>query len=86
MAYAKVKGQKTIYTRYLLEGIPMGLVPMVYLDKMLGIEMSRMETVVKLGELLTGRQLTLSGRILENLGLSGMTVNQIQTFIETGIR
>jgi len=86
MAYAEVKGQNTLYTRYLLEDIPMGLVPMVFLGKMLGIDVPRMETVVKLGELLIGRDLTSSGRTLENLGLSGMTVNQIQAFLETGVR
>jgi opine dehydrogenase len=86
MAYAEVKGQKTLYTRYLLEDIPMGLVPMVFLGKMLGIDVPRMETVVKLAELLIGRDLTSSGRTLENLGLSGMTVSQIRAFLETGVR
>jgi opine dehydrogenase len=86
MAYAEVKGQNTLFTRYLLEDIPMGLVPMVFLGKMLGIEVARMETVVKLGEFLTGKDLASSGRTLENLGLSGMTINQIQVFLETGVR
>ena len=85
MAYAEVKGQKTLYTRYLLEDIPMGLVPMVYLGNLLGIEVPRMEIVVKLGELLTGKDLTTSGRTLENLGLSGMTVDQIRAYIDTGV-
>ena len=86
MAYAEVKGQDSLYTRYILEDIPMGLVPMVSLGKMLGIDVPRMETVVKLAEFLTGSDLTSSGRTLEHLGLSGMTVNQIQAFLETGVR
>lgn len=85
MAYAEVKGQKTLLTRYLLEDIPMGLVPMVYLGKMLEIDVERMETVVKLGEMLTNMNLTASGRTLENLGLSGMTVPQIKIYLETGV-
>ena len=86
MAYAEVKGQDTLYTRYILEDIPMGLVPMVCLGKMLGIDVPRMETVVNLAELLTGRDLTSSGRTLDNLGLAGMSVNHIQAFLETGER
>ena len=86
IAYAGVKGQNALNTRYLLEDIPMGLVPMTALGKLLEVDVSRMETVVKLGEFLTGRDLTSSGRTLENLGLSGMTVDQIQAFLETGIR
>jgi len=84
MAYAEVKGQKTLLTRYLLEDIPMGLVPMVCLGRMLGIDVERMETIVKLGELLTNRNLTTAGRSLENLGLAGMSVDQIQTYLATG--
>jgi opine dehydrogenase len=84
MAYAEVKGQKTLLTRYLLEDIPMGLVPMVYLGKMLGLDVERMETVVKLGEMLTNMNLTTSGRTLKNLGLSGMSVPQIKLYLETG--
>lgn len=82
-AYAEVKGQKTLQTRYLLEDIPTGLVPMALLGKMAGIEVARMETVIKLGEFLTGKDLTTSGRTLENLGLAGMTVQEILRYIET---
>ncbi len=85
-AYAQVTGQKTLFTRYLLEDIPMGLVPMVSLGKMLGIDVPRMEAIVKLGELLIERNLTASGRTVENLGLSGMSVNQILAFLASGQR
>ncbi len=86
MAYAEVKGQNTLHTRYILEDIPMGLVPMVSLGKMLGVDVPRMETVVNFAELLIGRDLTSSGRTLDTLGLVGMSVNQIQAFLETGER
>jgi opine dehydrogenase len=85
-AYAEVQGQKTLHTRYLLEDIPTGLVPMAYLGKLAGVEVARMETVIKLGEFLTGQDLTKSGRRLENLGLAGMTIPEIQGYIETGVR
>lgn len=85
-AYAEVKGQKTLQTRYLLEDIPTGLVPMAILGKMAGVEVPRMETVIKLGEFLTGRDLSTTGRTLENMGLAGMTVREIRQYIETGVR
>ena len=85
-AYEKVEGQKTLHTRYILEDIPMGLVPMVALGKLLEIDVSRMETIVKLGEFLTGKDLTTTGRTLENLGLAGMTPRAIQQFLATGIK
>jgi opine dehydrogenase len=85
-AYAEVQGQKTLHTRYLLEDIPTGLVPMAHLGKLAGVEVARMETVIKLGEFLTGKDLTTSGRRLENLGLAGMTISEIRKYIETGAR
>jgi opine dehydrogenase len=85
-AYAEVQGQKTLHTRYLLEDIPTGLVPMAYLGKLAGVEVTRMETVIKLGEFMTGKDLTTSGRSLEKLGLAGMTIREIREYIETGVR
>jgi len=85
-AYAEVKGQKTLHTRYLLEDIPTGLVPMAILGKRAGVEVPRMETVIKLGEFLTGRDLTSTGRTLENLGLAGMSLQEIREYVETGVR
>jgi len=85
-AYAEVKGQKTLHTRYLLEDIPTGLVPMAGLGKMAGVEVARMETVIRLGEFLICKDFMSTGRTPENLGLAGMTVREIREYIETGER
>lgn len=83
-AYEEVKGQKSLLTRYLLEDIPMGLVPMVSIGGMLGIDVSRMETVIRLAEFLTGHDFTENARTVESLGLAGMTAQEILRFVETG--
>ena len=85
-AYAEVQGQKTLHTRYLLEDIPTGLVPMARLGNLAEVEVDRMDTVIKLSEYLTGKDLTTAGRTLENLGLGGMSVREIREYIETGVR
>jgi opine dehydrogenase len=85
-AYESVKGQTTLLTRYVLEDIPMGLVPMISFGKKFGIEVVRMETIVRLGEMLIAKDLTKGGRTLENLGLAEMSLKDIVEFIETGIR
>ncbi len=85
-AYAEVRGQNTLLTRYVLEDIPTGLVPMAELGKLLGVEVTRMETVVKMGEFLTGKDFHESGRTLQKLGLSGMSADEIPPFLETGAR
>ena len=84
-AYADIKGPNSLETRYLLEDIPMGLVPLVAIGKHLKVPVERMETIIKLGEFILGRDLTHTGRTLERIGLSGMTAVEMRRFIETGI-
>lgn len=83
-AYADIKGPNSLETRYLLEDIPMGLVPLVAIGKSLNVPVERMETIIKLGEYMLAKDLTTNGRTLENIGLSGMTAAEIRRFIETG--
>lgn len=85
-AYEEVKGQKSLLTRYLLEDIPTGLVPMASMGRMLGIDVSRMETVIRLAGFLTGHDFTENARTVESLGLAGMTTKEILKFVETGRR
>jgi opine dehydrogenase len=85
-AYAGVKGQKSLLTRYILEDVPMGLTPMVSLGQKLGIQTLRMKAVVNLAELLLDRDLTTTGRTLANVGLADMTVAGIQHYVMTGER
>ena len=84
-AYAGVRGQSHLQTRYLLEDVPMGLLPMVSMGNALGIEVVRMENIIKLAEFLLGEDLCAAGRTMETLGLAGKTVEEILGFVETGI-
>ena len=83
-AYEKVSGQKTLRTRYLLEDIPMGLLPMVSIGKMMGVDVPRMQTILNLAQFLTGEDFLSNGRTVERLGLSGMNAEQIAAYVETG--
>ena len=85
-AYEKIQGQKDLRTRYLQEDIPTGLVPMIELGKMLGVDVSRMETIVKLGEFLLGEDYFASGRTLKNLGLDNMSSAELEHYVQTGER
>jgi opine dehydrogenase len=84
-AYAGIKGQGTLQTRYLLEDIPMGLVPMQALGRLAGYEPERMQTIITLAEQLLQRDLSRCGRTLENLGLKGFSRDRLLHFLEQGI-
>ena len=83
-AYEKIKGQKDLRTRYLLEDIPTGLIPMIELGDMMGLPMERMWLVAKLGAMILGEDFFNSGRTLANLGIEGMDREQFEHYLETG--
>ncbi len=64
----------------------MGLVPLVAIGKSLDVPVEKMETVIKLGEFIVGKDLTTNGRTLENIGLCNMTAEEIRRFVETGTK
>jgi len=83
-AYSGVKGQSTLRTRYLLEDIPMGLVPMAALAAAAGVDVPMINLVIQLGECLVGGNLTAKARTLEALGLAGKSVDDILRLVNTG--
>jgi opine dehydrogenase len=85
-AYAKIKGQKQMRTRYLLEDIPTGLVPMIEFAALKGVDVERMRLVARLGELLLGEDFRATGRTLERLGVAGMNPRAFDRYLETGER
>lgn len=85
-AYAEVTGQKSLDTRYLWEDIPFGVIPLVSLGKMLGVDVGMMETVCNLGEYLLDRDLTSNARTVENLGIDGLSAEDLVEYVETGFK
>jgi opine dehydrogenase len=83
-AYEKIAGQKQLRTRYLLEDVPAGLVPMIELGKLAGVDVSGMELIARLAEKLLGEDFFAAGRTLKNLGLADMSRTEFDHFIETG--
>ncbi|KDR94582.1 opine dehydrogenase [Peptoclostridium litorale DSM 5388] len=85
-SYDGIMGQKTLKTRYVLEDVPNSLKAIVSLGKLAGVNVDRMETIVKLGEYMLGEDIDKGGRTVENLGLAGMSVQELVNYVETGAR
>jgi opine dehydrogenase len=80
-AYKGISGQHRLDTRYVLEDIPTGLVPMVSLSRQLGLKAEMMDTICHLGSYLIGRDLITEGRTTQRLGLDGMSAKELVAFI-----
>ncbi|MBR5102511.1 MAG: NAD/NADP octopine/nopaline dehydrogenase family protein [Muribaculaceae bacterium] len=76
-AYHDIKSPSTIFTRQLMEDIPTGVLPIMELGKVAGIETPLLESMVNICEALLGVDLKSKGRTLANLGLAGLNKEQL---------
>jgi len=83
-AYDGINGPTSLKTRYLYEDIPMGLVAISSLAKQLNIKTERIDLIISLGEKMLNEDFRIDSRNAKNLGLEGMTSEQIMNFAITG--
>lgn len=87
-AYADIYAASTAKTRYVYEDVPMGLVPFMAIGELIGLPVDKMKLTTTLCEEMFGENLS-SGencRSLENLGLQGMSAEQIIKYAKTGVK
>ncbi len=83
-AYQEVKEQKSMYTRYVLEDIPNGLVPYIELARLFDIPTPCMDTMVQLAYLMLDEKEFPPKRTLERMGLGGLSGEELKRFVTEG--
>lgn len=68
-AYREIIAPDTVEHRYILEDVPMGLVPMACIGERMGVPTPVMDSLITISSVLVGRDLRASGRNLAALGL-----------------
>jgi len=69
--------------RYILEDIPMSLVPIASIGDMFGVKTPAIRAVIQLASFIHGRDFWKEGRTVERLGIKGMSVKEIR-FLAVG--
>ena len=82
LGYRGVKAPTSLMHRYLIEDIPMGLVPMSSLGDRLNVPTPTMDALIDIACALHSTDYWREGRTLEKLGLSTLSVEQIRSFVE----
>ena len=77
-------GPTDIENRYLTEDASCGLVPWSYLGKVLGVNTTIIDSIVNVYNIIHDRDWWKIGRNLEDLGIEGMSVEEIHRFLQTG--
>jgi opine dehydrogenase len=79
-----VKGPPSLENRYVTEDIPYGLVAWASMGDAVGVETPMMDALIALGGVIMGKDCWKEGRNLDKLGLAGMQLPQIKSYLENG--
>lgn len=83
-AVTSSKGPFNMRDRYVTEDIPMGAALTVSLARKAGVPAPTYESMIHLASVVNETDYYGSGRTLENLGLSHLTLEEIKTYVQTG--
>lgn len=83
-AYKGLTAPKGLDTRYIYEDVPCSLVPIASLAGYLGIETPAIDTIIRLANMMTGRNFWEEGRTVDKLGLKGLSVTEMHQLAQTG--
>ena len=70
---------------FITEDVPYGLVPWASLAEKLGVETPIMRALIALASAVNETDYWSVGRSLERLGMGGMSVEEVKSFVETGL-
>ena len=84
VAYRGIAAPRSIDTRYIWEDVPTGLVPMVALGNLAGVEMPASSGIVNVACALCRRDFWQEGRSAARLGVAGLNISQVKALVKNG--
>ncbi len=79
-----IKAPASLQDRYVTEDIPLGLVPIASIARTLGVPTPAMDVFINLAGILNVTDYWSEGRVVEKLGLAGLSAEQMSTFLSEG--
>jgi len=84
-AYRDVKAPRTLNHRYLLEDVPMCLVPIVGLGRRHGVSVKGIDGVIRLAQMVQGADYRRQGRRLSRLGIARLSASELGLYVDEGV-
>lgn len=84
ISLTSISGPHDIESRYLTEDAPFGLVPWSYIGKLAHIKTTYIDTIVNIYNVIHEKNWWEEGRNLVDLGIEGMTTNEIKKYLYSG--
>ncbi|MHC1589634.1 MAG: NAD/NADP octopine/nopaline dehydrogenase family protein [Candidatus Hecatellaceae archaeon] len=85
-AGVKMKGPTRVRDRYVTEDVPYGLVFMASLADMLGVPAPVMKSIVTLFSAINREDYFAKGRTVEKLGIAGLSLQELEKYLQEGER
>jgi opine dehydrogenase len=83
--YRDVKAPRTLNHRYLVEDVPMSLVPIVGLGQRHGISVKGMDGIIRLARIVQGTDYRRRGRRLRRLGIARLSASELLLYVNEGV-
>jgi len=83
--YYGIKAPANLEHRYIFEDVPMSLVPIAALGRQYGVQTKGIESIVRLACIVHGTDYWRTGRTLDKLGLLGLSISELTTYVMEGI-
>jgi len=80
-AYHKILAPQILKSRLLIEDIPTGILPMIELANVAGVNVPLMKSILMLSQTLLNTDFSINGRTLKNLGIENLSINQLQELL-----
>ena len=84
ISLTSISGPHDIQSRYLTEDAPFGLVPWSHIGKLAGVPTPYIDAVVNIYNIIHDKNWWEEGRNLQELGLDGMSVEEIKAYVLSG--
>jgi opine dehydrogenase len=82
--YYGISAPANLEHRYIFEDVPMSLVPIAALGRQYGVQVAAMDAVICLACIVHQTDYWRTGRTLDKLGLQGLSVGELTTYVNEG--
>ena len=83
--YRGISAPMSLNHRYILEDVPMSLVPIAALGERYGVRVDAIQSIIRLACIVHRTDYWRRGRTLETLGIEGLSVGELDQFVREGI-
>lgn len=83
--YRGINAPPTLRHRYIIEDVPMSLVPIASLGKRYGVSVRGMDSIIRLACIAHQTDYWRRGRTVEQLGIDPLSVSELRRFVQEGV-